>query len=1036
MLRVVTILLLLLVMRAEAIDAPSSGRVDFTRDIRPILSNHCYHCHGNDEKERKAKLRLDTQAGLFSKHDDLVPVVPGNLEKSEAWLRIVSPDPQDIMPPPDSHRALKPAQVALIKRWIEQGAPYKEHWAYAVPVRAPLPELKNAWWPRNPVDRFIAAELEERKLQPAPEAPKELLLRRAAFDLTGLPPTPAELDAFLADSAPEAYERALDRYLGSPRYGEHMARYWLDAARYGDTHGLHLDNERLMYPYRDWVARAFNANLSFDQFTIQQLAGDLLPEPTRDQLIATGFNRCNVTTSEGGSINEEFIFRYAVDRTETTVAVWMGLTAGCAVCHDHKFDPVSQKEFYSLYSFFNSAADPAMDGNIADTPPVLRLSTPAQEKALQSIEEQAKAIAQRIDTALEKAEYSDPAKDPVPTTTAVENVWLDDNLPAAAMSGVAGHPIKWVTAAEAEAPIHSGTRSLQRTAEGLAQDYFSGVETPFYVPTKGKLFAHVYLDPANPPKAIMLQWHSAGKWQYRANWGDDGVITFGKAGTPEKLLMGRLPKTGAWVRLEVDITRLKLDPGTTFDGLAFTQYGGNAFWDKAGVSYEENRAADPQLSQLAWEKENQGKLVKGLPKELQQIFRSVNPKERTAEHEAALRKYYLTTVCATTRPQFTTLLKERTTAENERKELDKTVEKTLIMGELPQARPSFVMLRGQYNKPGEPVKPGTPAVFPPLKAGDRPSRLDLARWLVAPEHPLTARAAVNRFWQQFFGTGLVKTADDFGAQGEPPSHPELLDWLAVEFRESQWDVKRLVKLILTSATYRQDSRATPKLLEVDPENRLLARGPRFRLDAEAVRDNALFVSGLIDLTVGGKPVRPYQPEKIWEPVGFGGSNTREYKQDHGSALYRRSLYTFWKRTAPPPSMMTFDTPSREQYCTRRERSNTPLQALVTLNDVQHFEAARALAQRMMTEGGLTPADRIAHGFRLVLARRPMEPERALLKQLYEKELTRYAANADAATAAITYGESKPSPTLPAPELAAYTLVANVVLNMDETLNKN
>jgi hypothetical protein len=1025
----------LLAARLLAIEPPSSGKIDFTRDIRPILSNHCYHCHGNDEKERKAKLRLDTKEGLFSKHEDVIPFMPGSLEKSEGWLRIVTTDKDDIMPPPESHRALNTGQIALIKRWIEQGTPYKEHWAYAAPVRPALPQLQNAWWARNDLDRFIAAELEARKLQPNAEAPKELLLRRVSFDLTGLPPTPAEADAFLADTAPDAYERAVDRLLASPRFGEEMARHWLDLARYGDTHGLHLDNERLMYPYRDWVVRAFNVNVPYDQFTIEQLAGDLLPNATRDQLIASGFNRCNVTTSEGGAINEEFLFRYAVDRTETAVAVWMGLTAGCAVCHDHKFDPISQKEFYSMYSFFNSAADPAMDGNAMDTPPILRLTTPAQEQALGAIESRQKETEKQVDAVMAKLSYTDPATlSPLPPPRKVDTVWLEDEFPADAKVSASGHPAKWVTA-EAGGPVQSGKRALQRTGEGIIQDYFDGAKA-FYVPTKGRIYAYVYLDPKNPPKAVMLQWHSEGQWQFRANWGDENAITFGKLGTPEKVQVGPLPKLGEWVRLEVNIGALKLKPGQSFDGLAFTQYGGNAWWDHTGVTYEEDPATDPQQSQIAWEKANQGKIFPDKEaKELSQILRSVKPQDRTPAQQEVLNRYYLTKVCSTTRGQFATITKEREKMDAERKQLEGQVEKTLIMRDLEQRRPSFVMVRGQYDKPGDPVKPGTPAVFPPLGV-ENPSRLDFAKWLVSPQHPLTARVAVNRCWQQFFGTGLVKTAGDFGAQGDPPSHPELLDWLAVDFRDHGWDMKRLVKMIVTSAAYRQDSRTTPEKLEADPENRLLARGPRFRLDAEQIRDNALFVSGLIDLTIGGKPVKPYQPERIWEPVGFVGSNTREYKQDHAGALYRRSLYTFWKRTAPPPNMMIFDTPSREQYCTRRERSNTPLQALVTMNDVQQFEAARALAERMLSEGGLTPADRIGYGFRIVLSRRPRENERDVLKQLFEKELTRYAGNADAATQVTAYGESKSKANLPAPELAAYTLVANVLLNMDETLNKN
>ena len=533
--RCLTVGLLLKLPAAWAIDPPSSGKIDYTRDIRPILSENCYQCHGPDEKARKAKLRLDTKEGLFSEHKDIFPFKPANLDDSEAWERINSTDKDDQMPPPDSHRKLTPAQISKIKLWIEQGAAFKEHWAFTAPKRPDPPALQNQWWARNAVDQFIAADLEAHKLKPSPEAPKELLLRRVTFDLTGLPPTPAEADAFLADTSPEAYEKVVDRLLASPRYGEHMAHYWLDAARYADTHGLHFDNERSMWPYRDWVVRAFNGNLPFDQFTTWQLAGDLLPNPTRDQQIASGFCRCNVTTSEGGSIDAEVLFRYAEDRTETAVANWMGITAGCAVCHDHKFDPISQKEFYSLFAFFNSGTDPAMDGNALRTPPVLRLATPEQQKKLDAFDDKIGGLRKRITEEVAKLDYTDPATlNPPPEIKTVEETWVDDDYPEGAKASVAGAPLTWVTAADG-APVKSGKRAIKRTGEGITQDFFDSIKKPFSVPSKGKIFAWVWLDPQNPPKAVMLQWHSDENWRYRANWGDKDAITFGEPGTPAKL---------------------------------------------------------------------------------------------------------------------------------------------------------------------------------------------------------------------------------------------------------------------------------------------------------------------------------------------------------------------------------------------------------------------------------------------------------------------------------------------------------------------
>ncbi len=1031
------VLLGLLTGSALAVDPPSSGKIDYTRDIRPIISENCYHCHGPDEGSRKGKLRLDTRDGLFDKHKDVFPFKAGSLDDSEAWERINSTDKDDQMPPPDSHRKLTEAQIAKIKTWIEQGAPFKEHWAFAAPKRPALPQLQNNWWPRNPIDQFIAADLETHKLKPSQEAPKELLLRRVTFDLTGLPPTLAETDAFLADTSPDAYEKVVNRLLASPRYGERMAQYWLDAARYGDTHGLHLDNERSMWPYRDWVVRAFNQNLPFDQFTIWQLAGDLLPDATEDQQIASGFCRCNVTSSEGGSIDAELRFRYAVDRTETTIVNWLGVTGGCAVCHDHKFDPITQKDFYSMYAFFNSAADPALDGNDLRTPPVLKITTPEEKKTIDGLDEQIAALQQQMTAEVSKINYVDPATlDPLPPVAQKEEIWVDDDFPEGAKAAVAGQPLTWVTAADG-APVKSGKRAIKRTGEGITQDYFQDIKKPFVVPAKGKIFAWVWIDPKNPPKAVMLQWHSEGEWNHRANWGDKQLITFGKAGTPEKLLLGDLPAAGEWVKLEVNIEDLKLKPGTKFDGAAFTQYGGTVYWDLEGVSYEDNPAADPVRSFTAWLGVNQGKDVGDkAPKEVRDIVRTVHPKDRKPEQTAKVRDYYIADVYSGTRALLDPLISEQKKFEDEKKKIESQVAVTLIMHDLPKPRESHVMIRGQYDKPGDVVTPRVPAIFPQLTTKEPPTRLDLAKWMVSPEQPLTSRVYVNRLWQQFFGIGIVKTPGDFGAQGEPPTHPELLDWLAVDFRENSWDIKRLVKLMVTSATYRQDSRATPELTETDPENRYLARGPRFRLDAEEIRDDALFVSGLIDLTMGGRGVKPYQPERIWEPVGFVGSNTRVYQQEHGSALYRRSLYTFWKRTAPPPEMTTFDAPSREQYCLRRERSDTPLQALELMNDVQQFEAARSLGERMMSEGGVTPEDRIAYGFRLVTTRKPLENERAVLKDTYEKQLAKYAANPELAKQVIGFGESKPKADLNSSELASYTLVASVLLNMDETLTKN
>jgi hypothetical protein len=855
------------------------------------------------------------------------------------------------------------------------------------------------------------------------------------LDLTGLPPTPAEADAFLADRSPDAYEKLVNRLLESPHYGEHLARYWLDAARYGDTHGLHLDNERSMWPYRDWVVRAFNENLPFDLFTVWQLAGDLLPGATRDQQIASGFNRCNVTTSEGGSINEEFLVRYAVDRTETTAAVWLGLTAGCAVCHDHKFDPITMKDFYSLYAFFYSAADPAMDGNRIDTPPILRLTTAEQQQRLDEIAREAAAVDRRIKTQLTECAYVDPATiDPPPPKVRRETVWVDDRLPPNAKPEGNGTLFDFVVVAGDVKPF-SGKRCFRRKAYGVEQDFFTGVE-PFEVTAGMRVFAHVFIDPTDPPKAIMLQFHTKDGWNHRANWGDEQAIPFGERAARTKTQIGPLPKTGEWVRLEVNPATLGLKPGMKVDGMAFTLCDGMVHWDKAGWIFEANPATDALFSLSVWEKANQARVNREYPKEISDILRSVKPEDRTPEQKQKLREYYLEFVSRAPDEALAPLRKERDALKAKQEEVEKGVPFTFVMADLPQPREAFMLARGQYNKPTDRVAPAVPAWLEPRAAGETKNRLDLAKWLVDPQHPLTARVTVNRLWQQFFGTGLVKTANDFGSQGEPPSHPELLDWLARDFVTHGWDVKRFVKQIVMSATYRQDSKVTPALLAVDPENRLLGRGPRFRLDAEVIRDSALAVSGLLVPVIGGKPVKPYQPENIWEPVAYSGSNTRFYKQDAGDALYRRSLYTFIKRTAPAPAMTTLDAPARESFCVRRERSNTPLQALLLMNDVQYFEAARALAQRMLSEGGAQPEQRLQHGFRLATGRAPTKPELAVLAQNLTAQQHRYSEQPEAAHRVVTFGESAPKPGHDPAELAAYTMVANLLLNLDETVTKN
>lgn len=1016
------------ILLAAPFAADAGDSVSFVRDIRPILSEHCFACHGPDEATREADLRLDVAEHAM----DSGAITPGDPEASEIWLRMISDDPDTIMPPADSHEKLTEQELELVRSWISSGAEYQQHWSFVAPTKRELPNHS-----AHPIDAWLQARMQQQGLSPAPLADRRTLIRRVTLDLTGLPPTPEEINAFLDDTADDAYERLIDRLMERVTYGEHMARYWLDLARYADTHGLHLDNERSMWPYRDWVVRAFHENVPFDDFTRWQLAGDLLDQPTRDQLIASGFNRCNVSTSEGGSINEEWIFRYAVDRTTTAVEVWMGLTAGCAVCHDHKYDPISMRDYYSLYAFFHSAADPAMDGNKIDTPPILKLYSEADEGKIEQLDQRSASIDQQIQSKLHALDYSDPGLlDPPPEPRQTTSIWFEDGFPEGAKLQNSGAPLTLVSKDQGE--VFSGDRALRRKANGLEQDFYNQGATELVVPAAGKVFVHCFLDPQDTPETIMIQFHTDG-WKHRAVWGAEEKIPFGKRDTTEKVLMGELPEAGKWVRLEVDAKKMGLKGGAKIKGFAFTQFKGTVTWDQLGIEATVDTAKDPSWSWDVWQKQNAGKRNNSLPEGLRQLVRGKQPKDWTEDETKRVYEFWLENFYAGAKELIGDLKAEQTKIQNQKAELEKNVPFTFVMADLPKARESFVMTRGAYNNPGEKVTRDVPSFLPPL--GDRPedrdyNRLDLANWLVSGQHPLTSRVAVNRFWQQFFGTGIVRTSSDFGSQGDPPSHLELLDWLAVDFVESGWDIRKLVKLILTSHAYRQSSKISPDAWQLDPDNRLLARAPRLRLDAEVLRDQALFVSGLLVDRVGGKAVKPYQPPNIWEPVGFGNSNTRYYQQDSGDALYRRSLYTFLKRTAPPPFMSTFDAPNREQSCSRRQRSNTPLQALQLMNDIQHVESARNFASRILREGGESPEQRIRWAWQIVTARNPTDTEQNIASDALAAHRLRYQQDLQAAEQLISYGESEPEKELDPAELAAYTMLANLLLNLDESVTKN
>ncbi len=1013
------------------------AKLEFNRDIRPILSGKCFACHGFDAKKREAELRLDTMEGATAEHDGVRAIVPGDIAKSELWSRINSEDADTVMPPPASKKELTAAEKALLKRWVEEGAAYQKHWAFE-PVARPGKDSgfgvqgsgSEVGGEKSAIDALLDKRIQRAGLKPQGEADGATQMRRVAFALTGLPPTIEELEKF-----GNRYEAYVDHLLVSPRYGEEMARHWLDVARYADTHGLHLDNERQMWPYRDWVVQALNDNLPFDQFTVWQVAGDLLPNPTTEQLVATGFNRCNVTTSEGGSIEAEFVYRYAVERASTVAQAWLGLTAGCAVCHDHKYDPISAKEFYSLYAFFHSNADPAMDGNSNVTAPFMKLPSAHQKAASAAagkVEHEARAW---LETLAVDAGYVDPAdaKD-APARVSVREVLFDEAfLLGAATRSSSRNAIAMVVDPPFKAA--SGRRAIRQSFGAALTDTIEPKLRPVVAPHEGAIEAWVRVEAADVPNSVSIGLPAAGRGGMgkSVSWKQvDGRLV--RDGDDKNVVL-----PGQWMRLVVPLADLGLKPGGAVTGISLAQNGGVCYWDNVAIVGEAEPASDPLHSLTAWRKAVGTTVPPELPAELNELLKGGPSKKLTDEELAKLRQFFVALVARPLNGEIASARSAWEAARAGRIIADESAPGTFVFRDREQPRESFIMMRGQYDKPGDKVEPGVPAVLPPIKrdsSSSRLTRLDLAQWLVDAENPLTARVAANRMWQQIFGTGLVKTSYDFGSQGESPSHPELLDWLAADFRDNGWDTKRFVKQLVMTQAFRRSAAVAADVLVKDPENRLYARGPRLRLDAEQIRDNGLFVSGLINLKMGGPGVRTYQPPNIWEPVGYSDSNTRFYLQDHGESLYRRSLYAFLKRTAPPPFMSNFDGPNREQVCTIRERSNTPLQALQLMNDTQHFEASRALAERVLEKGGDSDESRIRWLYRTVLSREPAASEAELVTKALEKQRAVYRADLAAAEKAIRVGESSPKGIAAADETAAWTMIANLVLNLDETVCRN
>lgn len=1037
----------------------ASEPVEYNRDVRPILTEHCFACHGADGEAREADLRLDQREAAI----DSGVITPGDPADSAMIDRLFSEDPDSLMPPAETKKPLSTEQKELLKRWVEEGAEYQSHWAFIPPRKRTPPTVQNEVWVKNDIDRFILAKLERSGLTPAPEADARTLFRRMHLDITGLPPDPDELNAFLHDypaGGDEALSNWIDRLMNSPTWGEHRARYWLDAARYADTHGMHFDNYREMWPYRDWVIRAFNANQAFDQFTVEQLAGDLLPDPTDDQLIATGFQRCNITTNEGGTIEAENLANYAVDRVQTFGWVYLGLTTNCAQCHDHKFDPISQKDFYSLAAFFRNTTQKGLDGNIKDGRSAVLMvpsmedqprwqALPAEIEAAVAQREQHKAecgpefekwLTAITPESFEKGLPRDGLVAHFPMTEGAGNAIANELSPKTSYSATGD--VAWIADGKlGPAPtIKAGAifelgelgnyerdqafsfgawiKAANKTSNGsvLARmDSGAAFRGWDLYQGGGTLAVHI-IDtwPSNALKVVTAsEVLDPSQWQHV-------FVTYDGTGKPDGI---KLYLNGHSQPLRTETKSLTAEASiVTQTPLRIGQRSG-------GDIFEGGAVQDVTIFERTLSAEEVAALAESGP--LKRLL-SIAASDRTPEQHQSLQQHYLLTEDA----PYQQLVQKVTQLEAERAAIQSRSPVTHIQQEKTDSPAmAHILMRGEYDRPGEQVLADTPAALHPLPADAPHNRLGLAQWVVAAENPLTARVTVNRFWQQLFGQGFVATAEDLGVMGTPPSHPALLDWLAVDFREHGWDVKRFFKQMLMSATYRQAAVATPDKLEKDSNNLLFSRGPRFRMDAEMVRDYALASSGLLSSRMYGPSTKPYQPSKIWDMVGLPGGDTRNYVQDQGEGSYRRALYTFWKRMAPPPNLEAFNAPSREVCTVRRERTNTPLQALVTLNDPQFVEAARRLAERSM-QAGAGNADNVLDEIAARVLARPLSlRERSILIHSQIDLLDYYRTQPEDAQALTGVGQTPSDPTIPTADLAAWTMVCNQVMNLDETLCK-
>jgi hypothetical protein len=1032
---------------SAAAHEPVPRAVQFNRDIRPILSDACFQCHGPDKSKRKADLRFDLEENATADRGGYRAIDRGHPDKSEMVRRITAREVKERMPPASTGHKLNQGQVELIRNWIAQGARYEKHWTFIPPGRPNLPTVKNKTWPKRGLDYFVLVRLEQEGLTPSPEAARTTLIRRVTLDLTGLPPTPAEVDAFLADQSPDAYEKVVDRLLKSPRYGERIAFRWLDAARYADTNGYQTDGERSMWRWRDWVIDAFNSNMPFDQFTIEQIAGDMLPGATLDQKIATGFNRNHRGNSEGGVIPEEYAVEYVVDRVDTTSTVWLGLTMGCAKCHDHKYDPISQKEFYQVFAYFNNVPEKGKAIKYGNSPPYIKTPTRDQQAKLKELHANV-ARAEKAFAELQSELASAQARWEKSVDLAQPVYW-------SLTGGLVAH-----------FPLDGDTANLVSSAKN---GVFKGGRPGFAqgrVGQAARLNGTGYIDAGDVADFGFFDKFSLGAWIYPTD-GNGGAILSRMADTARSEGYALVLESGKvhvhlikrWLDDAIRVeTERALEPNRWHHVMA--TYDGSRLAEGVKI-YVDGKRENPKvnLDDLNQSFATKEPLRIGRGGDYDSLFRGFVDDVRIYDHALAavdvalvatpeaisdlvaipsarrtqaqahkLRSYFLEQQAPDSiQRAHHRLVAARKTYEK----FDESIPTTMVMEEMPTPRDTHVLIRGEYDKKGAKVRPGIPANLPPLPPGAADNRLGFAKWLVDPANPLTARVTVNRTWQMYFGAGIVPSVEDFGAQGEWPSHPDLLDWLATELVRNGWDMKALHKTIVTSATYRQSSKATKALLQKDPDNRLLARGPRLRLPAETIRDQALFVSGLLVEKLGGPSVRPYQPPGLVKEL----HGTDDYKQDHGPDLYRRSLYTFWKRTVPPPEMTTFDAANRETCVVRASRTNTPLQALNLMNDVTYVEAARLLAQRVMIEGGKTPEERLTHAFRLCTSRPPTSAELKVLLDGLDFQRDRFRNDPKGAARLLSVGESPPSPRLDQRELAAYAAMASLILNLDEVITK-